>query len=106
MLANGPIPPGLVVRHRCDNPPCVNPDHLEIGTQADNQADMAIRGRSKWGGVHGEATPNAKLTNEAVKEARRLRAQGWTQLALAHRFGVSVRAIQLMLSGRTWKRVE
>lgn len=41
----GPIPPGMVVRHKCDNPPCVNPEHLEVGTQADNAKDMSVRGR-------------------------------------------------------------
>ena len=44
-LARGPIPAGKVVRHRCDNPPCINVDHLEIGTQADNIADAFARGR-------------------------------------------------------------
>ena len=44
-LANGTIPDGLVVRHKCDNPPCINPAHLEIGTQADNIADAFARGR-------------------------------------------------------------
>ena len=44
-IARGPIPEGHVVRHRCDNPPCVNPDHLELGTQADNVQDMVDRGR-------------------------------------------------------------
>ena len=75
-MHNGPIPDGLVVRHRCDNPPCVNPDHLEVGTVAENQRDMAERGRSiayrtgRYGGVcikglHDVTQPGALLATKS-----------------------------------------
>jgi hypothetical protein len=51
-LVNGPIPEGAHIRHSCDNPPCCNPAHLEIGTHADNMRDMAVRGRAQAGADH------------------------------------------------------
>jgi hypothetical protein len=45
---NGPVPSGLVVRHKCDNPKCCNPDHLDVGTYRDNVSDMVERGRAMW----------------------------------------------------------
>lgn len=80
LLMNGPIPDGLLVRHKCDNPPCVRIDHLELGTPADNVADMYTRGRGRKGDTHpnridktrvqGERHPGAKLTNAQVQEIR------------------------------------
>lgn len=65
-LANGPIPDGLFVCHRCDNPPCCNVEHLFLGTVADNAADMVAKGRSARGG----RLPQTKLTDEQVAEIR------------------------------------
>jgi hypothetical protein len=64
----GPIPDGLHIRHSCDNPSCINPDHLELGSHADNMKDKSIRER-----VHGEKNPNAKYTDEV-----RAMAKQWT----------------------------
>lgn len=65
-LNNGPIPDGYVVRHKCDNPSCINPEHLEVGTQADNIADKVSRGRQARGSGAGRAI----LTEESVREIR------------------------------------
>lgn len=65
-LNNGPIPDGYVVRHKCDNPSCINPEHLEVGTQADNIADKVSRGRQ----ARGSGVGRAILTEESVREIR------------------------------------
>lgn len=85
-LTYGPIPEGLVVCHHCDNPTCVRPDHLFLGTLADNSADMVAKRRSCAGQRHG----NHKLTTAQVAEIRRLYAAGTvSQHKLAEAFGVS-----------------
>jgi len=65
-LHYGPIPKGMSVLHKCDNPPCVRPDHLFLGTQQDNLQDMRNKGRHRWG--LGERHAHAKLTTEIVLE--------------------------------------
>lgn len=101
-LINGPIPDRQVVRHSCDNPPCVNPGHLQLGTQADNIDDRQRRGRHRPGRLYGEAHPAHKLTAENVAEIRRLYPVTSTG-ALALRFGVSRRTVYMAAKGLTWK---
>lgn len=94
-LHRGAIPDGLLVCHRCDNPPCVNPDHLFLGTKADNNADMAAKCRT----LNGERRPQSKLTDSQVVEIRsRFAAGGITQAALAAEYGVSQSNISLILA--------
>jgi micrococcal nuclease len=106
--AYGPIPDELNVLHRCDNPPCCRPDHLFLGTIADNNADMLAKGRYN---VTPECMPrgsdnhNAKLTEEVVREARELHAQGMTGKSLAARYGVSRATMSSMLRRQTWTHV-
>jgi hypothetical protein len=75
-LANGSIPPGMCVCHRCDHPPCVNPAHLFLGTQKENMADMSRKRRTR------------RLTPAQVNEVRRLREGGMVVADVAARFGV------------------
>ncbi len=97
---NGAIPDQLQVRHRCDNRPCCNFEHLLLGTPANNSADMVSRSRqrSSW--------QPRKLTPELVLEMRRLRTEGWTRPALAAQFGVAVRTVEDVIGRRRWKRLD
>lgn len=100
-LAHGD-PGEMCVLHRCDNPQCVRPDHLFLGTKADNNADMQAKGRRVV--LRGTANPRAKLDPEKVGEIRRLRReQRLSTPKLAGLFGVGVTTIQAILEGRTWK---
>ena len=86
-LYHGPIPKGLVVRHHCDRPRCVNPSHLAIGTREDNVADRVERGRSARGERHGRA----KLTDW---QAREIATCGEPVKAMARRLGVTPKAVR------------
>lgn len=97
------VPAGKCVLHSCDNPPCCNPAHLRVGTQAENIADRGARGRTRVG--EGERHHSAKLTVAGVKELRRLYAGGTAIKALSDRFGVAPYAIQQCVRRDTWKSV-
>lgn len=101
-LFNGPIPRGLVLCHRCDTPPCVNPGHLFLGTQADNVVDMVTKGRHRHGSVAGEAHPGAKLTAIDVAELRSRRRQGEHLRSLASAYGVSVTQVGRIVREESW----
>lgn len=104
-LAHGPVPPGMHVLHRCDNPPCSNPAHLFLGTHADNMRDMGVKGRRKGrGGIGGEANPGAKLSEAAVAAIRAEHATGqFKQRDLAAKYKVSQSTIWMAVHGLTWK---
>lgn len=102
MLFRGEIPEGMLVCHRCDIRCCVNPDHLFLGTYAQNSADMKQKGRQR----KGEKNPTARLNAEQVRMIRGLLASGESSSAIAERMGLTTLAIHHIKVGRTWAHVE
>jgi hypothetical protein len=97
-IHKGKIPEGLLIRHTCDNPPCVNPNHLLVGTRADNVMDMVERNRQARGSKNGQA----KLTEDDVNEIKIFREFGFTQQELGKMYGVSQSTITRLLSKKRW----
>jgi len=102
-LANGPIPAGKEVCHRCDVRHCVNPRHLFLGTHAENMEDMKAKGRGNGPRRHGSKNPAAKLTDEQAAEIRRRRAAGEKLRVIAADFGVSEATVSLLARNLTWR---
>jgi len=100
-LHKGPIPEGLLVCHTCDNPPCVNPDHLFLGTSADNSQDMARKGR----GMQGEKARTAVLTKEDVLAIKGMLDAGVVHRSIASKYGVERSTITAISRGKNWKHV-
>ena len=104
----GEIPDGMFVCHTCDVRCCVNPEHLFVGTHADNMGDAARKGRTNrkpkyWG----EKQHLSKLTEEKVREIRKEHSGAYGDgKRLAERFGVSISAISAVVKNRTWKHVK
>lgn len=121
-MANGDIPQGQLVLHRCDNPRCVKnvadesgPAHLFLGTNDDNMADMVAKGRGagavgERNGTHtkperrarGNRHPNTKLTPAIVLGIRDRVARGETRTSVAKDLGVSVNTVSLIVMGKSW----
>lgn len=104
-LVHGSIPPDMIICHHCDNPACVNLDHLFIGTTADNMADKTAKGRLRGQLAKGADHPAAKLTAESVRVIRERAAAGITQQALADKFGVRQDTISRLVNRRTWRHI-
>lgn len=108
-LAYGDFPEDQVICHSCDNPACVRPQHLFIGSQADNMLDMREKGRSTKGRpshLRGTAHPLSKLTESEVVEIRRRYASGGVSLAtLGKEFGVCPQTVHYIIKRRLWPQV-
>lgn len=98
----GEISGGLLVCHTCDNPICVNPDHLFLGTYLDNYQDMIEKGREVYGDRRGSKNSLAKLTEDDVRE---IRDSSETQVKIGKRFGVSQSVISEIRSRKLWSHV-
>ena len=99
---NGTITDGLLVCHTCDNRGCVRPDHLFLGTNAENMADMVKKGRSPRTSRPGEAAPYRKLSQAQVDAIRSAAKDGQKQSALAKAYAVSPVTICMILKGQRW----
>lgn len=99
-LTNGPIPKGMFVCHKCDNPCCCNPNHLFLGLPKENSADMARKGRAP----RGASNHKTKLTEDQVRQIKvLLRATNWTTGEIGKMFGVTAGAIQSIVENKSWK---
>lgn len=103
-IHNGDVPDGLCVLHHCDNPPCVNPSHLYVGTRADNAHDRAVRKRGKEQHQNGEQNDNAKLTEAQVRaiivELQKLPRR--SQTLIAEQYGVKQPQVSRIMRRKSW----
>lgn len=104
-LENGPIPDGMCVLHRCDNPGCVRVSHLFLGTLADNMRDMEAKGRGIHPSFTGSEHPMAKLSEDDVIEIRKLYGKGIRADAIAKRYGIALTTVYNVATRRSWKHI-
>jgi hypothetical protein len=100
-LSVGAIPDGAQVLHRCDVPLCVNPDHLFVGTHADNMNDRDAKGRTP----RGEQSGRARLTENIIREVKKRRCAGESVTEIARDLGVPRGLLYSAVNGHTWRHV-
>lgn len=98
--SKGEIPTGMVIMHTCDNPLCINSEHLVAGTQRDNRMDCVTKGRANVS--RGEYHYGAKLTEAIVRE---IRASNLTNTELSKMYGIHRRTISDARCGKTWRHI-
>jgi hypothetical protein len=96
-----------IVLHKCDNPPCCNPEHLTVGSQADNVKDRDLKGRGRWPGSSGGGTGTGlrQFSDDDVVAMHALRLHGHTQADIGHRFGTGQPQVSNILSRKTYAHV-
>ena len=105
-LNHGPIPKGMCVCHTCDNRKCIRPDHLFLGTKADNLEDMRAKGRQAKGkkvSNPGSTNGNSRITEDDVRKIRQQYEDGVAQVELARRFGIDQTNVSCIVRRVTWK---
>jgi len=98
----GEIPQGLWVLHKCDNPSCVNPEHLFVGTAKDNSADRDNKGR----GISGERVQTHKLIPSDIPVIKELYQKGFSQREIGEQFNCSQESISRLLLGKSWRCIQ
>lgn len=101
-LCNGPIPAGMFVLHKCDNPKCVRPSHLKLGNHTQNMQDMADRHRVPRGVDH----QFSKLDDEKVVQIRKLKQKGFKQRSISIIVNICESQVCEIVKGRAWKHVK
>lgn len=104
VLSKGPIPDGMLVCHKCDNPPCINPDHLFIGTDYENTMDAVKKGRKFIPDSRGSSHGGSKITESDVKEIRRMSGE-ISQKKIGEIFDLNQATVSNIITKRTWKHV-
>ena len=105
-LAGRPVPQGFMACHHCDNPPCVNPAHLFVGTAQENAVDAIVKGRFVFPPhVNGERINTARLSEDQVRRIRAEYRPGVRVSAVANKNGISWSAASAIIKGKSWKHL-
>ncbi len=106
-IHKGEIPLGMLVCHHCDNPACINPDHLFLGTSKDNSDDMFSKGRQgSLTSMVGQDHHSAKLKNVDIPLIRELYESGITQTTIGFIYGVKKDTIHKIIAGKKWRSIK